>query len=131
MPETVEGPDITIAVLFHVQLVQQGIQQFAWRLPEHPVGRLEPLRLRYGSKGRNTPGIDLRSRFRAYRAPRFPGCARGWIRLRRSRCRAVQGAMSHRALALCSHEQDIVVQGLADRSQRGFWGFFARSRAAS
>lgn len=39
MPQTVTGADMTIAVEFQIQLIEDGIHQLARRLPEYLVGR--------------------------------------------------------------------------------------------
>ena len=43
MPQAVAGADMAIAVEFQIELVKDGIHQFAWRLPKYRIGRFELL----------------------------------------------------------------------------------------
>lgn len=43
MPQTVTGADMSISVEFQIELVKDGVHQFAWRLPEYRVCRFKLL----------------------------------------------------------------------------------------
>lgn len=56
--QAVACADVAIAVELQIQLVEDGVHQLPWRLPEYPVGRFEPLALADALEGQDrTVGI--------------------------------------------------------------------------